>query len=85
MDNDKIIPRVSIKETPDGTEITINGKKIEGVCKYRVEHEGGKLPVLCLEFLATKMEVNGKMIPALPEIFRGFYKPIHTDNPESIQ
>ena len=37
----EIIPRVVIKETINGTEISINGKVVEGVQKYSVEHEGG--------------------------------------------
>ena len=85
MENDKIFPSVRIKETPNGTEITINGKKIDGVCRYSIEHKGGSLPILSLEFPAVNMDINERMIPVLPEVFREFYQPIHIDNPESTE
>ena len=81
----EIIPRVVIKETINGTEISINGKVVEGVQKYSVEHEGGKLPVLHLYLIAANMELNEKMIPALPDVFKDFYEPVHKDNSESTQ
>lgn len=83
IEMDRTIPRVVIKETPNGTEISINGKVVEGVQKYSVEHKGGELPVLHLYLVASNMELNEKMVPALPEVFKDFYEPIRKDNPES--
>lgn len=80
-----IFPRVVIKETPKGTQISINGKIVDGVCGYSVEHEAGKIPVLRLCLSAINMELDEKMIPELPDVFKEFYKPNYTDNPESAQ
>lgn len=76
---DNPFPKIEIKEgqSRNDTEITINGKKINGVSKHVIVHEGGKAPVLQLEFPASNMTLDGKMIPELPEVFQNFYMPIH--------
>ncbi|MDE7298722.1 MAG: hypothetical protein K2N94_07820 [Lachnospiraceae bacterium] len=66
-------PEIVIKEKGSTTEILINGKPVEGVNRYSVEHEGGEAPILRLDFPAVHMTLDGKLIPELPEIFKGFY------------
>ncbi len=70
-----IFPEIVIKENDSKTEIFINGKLVDGACRYSVEHEGGEMPILRLDFPAIHMTLEGKMIPKLPEIFNGFYVP----------
>lgn len=35
------LPEILIKENNSKTEIFINGKQVEGVCRYSVEHVWG--------------------------------------------
>lgn len=61
------------------TEIFIDGKKVKGVRKVSFCKTAGTLPILQLDLLATDMEIDAAMIPALPEIFKPFYVERNTD------
>ena len=51
----------------------MDGKEIEDVTGYRVEHRAGELPHLYLEMKATNMSINEKVVPALPEPYSHLY------------
>ena len=69
------MPHIKITTGNDccSTEVFIDGKKVEGVRKVSFCKTAGTLPVLQLDLLATDMEIDAKVIPALPEIFQPFY------------
>ncbi len=55
------------------TEVFIDGKKVKGVRKVSFCKKAGTIPTLQMELLATDMEIDAEVIPALPEVFRPFY------------
>lgn len=67
-------PRIEI-QTLGGVfaKVVVDGKEIEDVTGYRVEHRAGELPHLYLEMKATNMAINEKVVPALPEPYSHFY------------
>lgn len=73
----QILPKIVIKE--DGfseSEIYINDKKIDGIESYSIQHTGGELPILQLNFVAMHMELETKAVPSLPDALKPFYKPV---------
>lgn len=71
-----------IKITTNGitkTEVEIGGKKLKGVTGIRFVQnykENNGLPILQIDLKATNVEIDAKILPALPEPFNGFYIPI---------
>lgn len=59
-----------------GTEILVDGKRLEGVVGIRFAQsykENNGLPVLQIDLKATNVTLDAKMLPALPEPFKGRY------------
>lgn len=71
------IPKITIEEGgyPGTTVITIDGMELplDGVLGYKIEHSGGKLPVLSIDFSAMNLELKGVVMPKLPEILKDYY------------
>ena len=68
-------PHILIKVDEDSsiTRLFIDGKEIDGVRRLRFDQTAGKLPILNIDLIAFDMEIDGRFIPALPDIFRPFY------------
>lgn len=66
-------PEVKIVTHGITSEVYINGNRIDGISKWSVVHEAGKLPKLCLDILGAQMEVTSNRIPELPDIYQPFY------------
>lgn len=64
---------ILIKTSGIKTELFIDGKKVNKVRKIAFEKKAGEAPVVCVDLLATDMEIDGELIPELPEIFKPFY------------
>lgn len=58
-----------------GTVIVDGIDMSDKITAYEIRHEGGKLPELILKLCGENMTVNGAMVPALPEVFKPYYKP----------
>lgn len=71
------VPEITIKEgmAPKNTIITIDGKELplDGILGYKIEHRGGGIPVLSIDFCAMNLELNGIVMPRLPDILEGYY------------
>lgn len=71
------MPKIIIKEdgTMTGTTITIDGKELptDGILGYKIEHRGGEIPTLSIDFSAMDLELNGVMMPRIPKILEGYY------------
>ena len=65
--------KIITQGTNCSTEVYVNGQKVEGVRKVYFKHEAGESPIIQMEFLATDMAIDAKMIPALPEVLKPFY------------
>lgn len=72
-----IKPEICIKTKGiSGTEIYINGEKLEGVTGFRFSQsfkENSGLPTLQIDLKATNVTLETEMLPALPEPFANFY------------
>lgn len=67
----------TVKITSDGIigAVFVDGVKVPDVRGYSLEHNAGKLPVLKLDMLASEITFDGDgFVPALPEMFRPFYR-----------
>ncbi len=70
-------PKIIIKEdgTMTGATITIDGKELptDGILGYKIEHRGGEVPTLSIDFSAMDLELNGVVVPRIPKILEGYY------------
>lgn len=70
-------PEIIIKtDGITGTKIFVDGKKLEGVVGFRFTQsykDNNGLPVLQIDLKATNVTLDAKMIPTLPEPFKGRY------------
>lgn len=70
-------PEIIIKTNGiTGTEIFIDGKKLEGVTGYRFSqshNDNHGLPRLQIDLKATNVTLETSVIPELPEPFNRFY------------
>ena len=67
-------PHIEIKQKGIATEIFIDGQKIHGVRKVKFEYDQkNRAPILQIDILATDMEIDEVMVPALPEVLKPFY------------
>lgn len=64
---------ILIKTSGIRTELFIDGKKVDGMRKITFEKKAGEVPVVCVDLKATDMEIDGELIPELPEVFKPFY------------
>lgn len=64
---------ILIKTSGIKTELFIDGKKVNKVRKIAFEKKAGEAPVVCVDLVATDMEIDGELIPELPEVFKPFY------------
>lgn len=75
-------PEVIIKTNGiTGTEVYVNGRKLEGVTGVRFSQsykENSGLPILQIDMKATNVALKAKLLPTLPEPFSGCYLPINT-------
>ncbi|QUH21110.1 hypothetical protein [Alkaliphilus sp. B6464] len=57
-----------IGKAPFGTEIYVNGEKVQAVSSYTLTQNAGELPSLNLIILATELDINSpvKIIKADP-------------------
>lgn len=70
-------PEIRISTDGVFTEVYVNGKKLEGVVGVRFSSDAKQKErtILQIDLKATNVELNAKMLPALPEPFSGFYIP----------
>ena len=75
----KLPPTVDIKATVDGTEIFCDGKRVDGVASFILEHDPMKEPgaILTLRLKNCNFGVSDHAIPLLPAPWNGFYEPKH--------
>lgn len=73
MKNNKRTPQITIKTNGVFSEITVDGKKLEGVRGYSLSHDASGIPQLQISLKASDVTVETIMIPELPELFSGFY------------
>lgn len=76
-EKDLWLAHVQIKGSTDGrTEIYIDGKRVNGVTGYRIEHNASdkRVPRLILE-VQCSLDMDTGAIPLLPEPWSWFYKP----------
>lgn len=64
---------ILIKTSGIRTELFIDGKKVNGVREITFEKKAGEAPVVCVDLKAVDMEIDGELIPELPEVFKPFY------------
>lgn len=71
------LPRVEIRSEGDGTEVYIDGKRLNGVLSFSLEHDPMKnlAPVLSLRMECCKFDVSLGAVPLLPEPWKWFYEP----------
>lgn len=76
MKNEKK-PEITIRTNGiTGTEILVDGKKLDGVTGFRFSQsykENSGLPILQVDMKATNVSLDAQMLPALPEPFNGHY------------
>lgn len=70
------LPKIEIRQKGVQTRILIDGKELRGIRAYSIEQKGGQLPTLCLDLLAADMTIDAACIPALPDVFKGWYTEI---------
>jgi hypothetical protein len=74
---DDWLAHVTIRGSTDGrTEIYIDGKRVNGVVGYKVEHNSSdkRLPILTMQ-VQCDLEMDSGAIPLLPEPWSWFYEP----------
>ncbi len=54
--------RIKIKTDGAFSQIFIDGKKLNGVRNYKLEHAAGKAPILTLDLNAFDLTVDGQML-----------------------
>lgn len=54
--------RIEIKTDGAFSQIFIDGKKLNGVRNYKLEHAAGKAPTLTLDLNAFDVSVDGQML-----------------------
>ena len=73
-------PEITIRTNGiTGTEILVDGKKLDGVTGFRFSQsyrENSGLPILQIDMKATNVSLDAQMLPALPEPFNGHYVPV---------
>lgn len=74
-------PEIIIKtEGITGTQVYVDGRKLEGVTGVRFSQsyrERSGLPILQIDMKATNVTLGATMLPTLPEPFSGHYIPIN--------
>lgn len=74
-ENPKVhFPKIIIKEGKV-PQILIDGKELplDDVLGYKIEHRGGGVPILSIDFCAMNLELSGIVVPKLPDILEGYY------------
>lgn len=54
--------RIEIKTDGTSSQIFIDGRKLNGVRNYKLEHAAGKAPTLTLDLNAFDLTVDGQML-----------------------
>lgn len=54
--------RIEIKTDGTSSQIFIDGRKLNGVRNYKLEHVAGKAPTLTLDLNAFDLTVDGQML-----------------------
>ncbi|MCI9357785.1 MAG: hypothetical protein HFH59_09640 [Lachnospiraceae bacterium] len=76
MENERK-PEITIRTNGiAGTEILVDGKKLDGVTGFRFSQsykENSGLPILQIDLMATNVGLDTQMLPELPEPFNGHY------------
>ncbi len=67
-------PKIEIKNKGVRTEIIVDGQPLQGVRGFNLSQKGGEFPVLTLDLMACDMTVDTACIPALPDVFAGWYE-----------
>ena len=68
------IPKIEIRQKGILTEIYIDGTRLNGVRGFSISQKGGQMPILSLDLLACDMTIDTACIPALPDVFQGWYE-----------
>lgn len=70
-----MIPKIKIKQDGTRTFVYVDGKQLHGIraIHYDRTHDSN-VPILKLDMIASDMEIDGYMIPKLPEIYEPYYK-----------
>lgn len=71
-----MIPHILIKTSGNKAKIFVDGEELKGVRRVKFEKTGLGTPILNIDLIATDMTIDSYLIPELPEVFRGFYRPI---------
>lgn len=77
-------PKIEIKTDGTKTVVTINGEEINKVRGVLFKQEPGDVPVVQIDILAIDMTIDADVIPALPDVFKPFYKPITEEEPDDV-
>ncbi|NBI10264.1 hypothetical protein D1641_09610 [Colidextribacter sp. OB.20] len=71
--------KIEIKTEGVKGKVLVDGKEMPGVRSYSVHHDAGSIPMVRLDLIGTDLFIDGNgFIPALPEVFKSFYRPIET-------
>lgn len=75
-------PEITIRTNGiTGTEILVDGKKLDGVTGFRFSQsykENSGLPILQIDLKATNVSLDTQMLPALPEPFNEHYVSVNS-------
>lgn len=66
-------PEITIKIDGTISRILIDGKEIKGISGYELRQDGRGVPQLHLSLLALNVTVDSALVPALPEVYQGYY------------
>ena len=77
--NKEFLPEIRIETDGVTSHIYINDKEVEGVIGYHLHHDRGEefpLPVLNIDIIGARMQVNTRLVPAMPEPLKSYYTQI---------
>jgi hypothetical protein len=70
-------PKIEISTDGINAVVRIDGNNVsDKITGYKLRHTAGNIPVLSIDFIATNLTVDGKMVPELPDVLKPFYKRI---------
>lgn len=69
------VPKIKIETDGVLTSVLVDGQLLRGVraIEFKQSSDVDRTPVLRIDLIATDMELDAVVIPALPEIYRPFY------------
>lgn len=71
------MPKIEIKTEGIKGRILVDEKEVPGVRGYSIIHTAGSIPIVQLDLMGADLSIDGDgFIPALPEIFKEFYRPV---------